>query len=187
MLLCSPIVASPTYDRCGTLLPAPTSPPLSSTYVPTWTPSCSTVPGRRYANGPIVTSAPIFACRHTARSTVAPGPTVVSRSVVCGPITAPAATAVVPCRSTDGSNVTSRSSVTPASTQAVAGSTTVTPARMCASSGGELHSVVHPGGLVVCGDHGAHRLPLAHQDGHDVRQVLLALGIVRGELAERVA
>ena len=61
------------------------------------------------------------------------------------------------------------------------------PRVVAAVRGGELHSVVHPGGLVVCGDHGAHRLPLAHQDGHDVRQVLLALGIVRGELAECVA
>jgi hypothetical protein len=99
-----------------------------------WTSSCRTVPGRRYANGPIETPAPTVELRHTARSTVAPAPTVVSVSDVCGPITASASIEVVPCRSTDGSSVASAAIVTVASTHVVAGSTTVTPARMCASS-----------------------------------------------------
>ena len=43
----SPTSVSPTYDRCGTLLPAPTVEFLISTKVPAFAPSASSVPARR--------------------------------------------------------------------------------------------------------------------------------------------
>ena len=47
MLLCSPIVASPTYVRCGTFEPAPMSAFFTSTKVPIFPRSPSRAPGRR--------------------------------------------------------------------------------------------------------------------------------------------
>ena len=47
MFECSPMVASPTYERCGTLLPVPIFAFFVSTNVPILPSAPSTVPGRR--------------------------------------------------------------------------------------------------------------------------------------------
>ena len=47
MFVYSPIVASPTYDRCGTFVPSPIVAFFISTYVPTLDFAPSRVPGRR--------------------------------------------------------------------------------------------------------------------------------------------
>ncbi|CPU63891.1 Uncharacterised protein [Mycobacteroides abscessus] len=93
----------------------------------------STVPGRRYANGPTDVPAPRTASEPCVRVTVAPAPTSVSVSVVSGPTVAPSATTVAPWSCVPGSSVTSRASSTSTSTHVVAGSTTVTPARIQSS------------------------------------------------------
>ncbi|WP_241882621.1 ribose-phosphate diphosphokinase [Frankia sp. KB5] len=72
---------------------------------------------------------PISARSAVVRRTVAPAPTVVSVKVHSGPMTAPRATCVRPCRKVLGAIVVSGSRVTSASIQVVRGSTTVVPAR----------------------------------------------------------
>src|SRR3954453_23264171 len=94
MLAPSPTVASPTYDRCGTLLPRPICAFFVSTKAPILPSDPSTVPGRRYENGPTDAPAPITARVASVRFTVAPSPTSQSRSVVSGPTVAPAETSV---------------------------------------------------------------------------------------------
>ena len=61
MLLCSPIVASPTYDRCGTFDPSPIDAFLVSTNVPTFALRPSRDSGRRYAYGPTLACGPTSA------------------------------------------------------------------------------------------------------------------------------
>src|SRR5512133_4324560 len=121
------MVAAPTYGRCGTLAPGPISLAFTSTYVPTLAAGPSLAPGRRYANGPTVAPRPTSAPSQWARSTRAPARTTVSVSVQSGPTCAPVSTRVVPCSWVPGCRVTSGASSTPASTQVVAGSRTVTP------------------------------------------------------------
>src|SRR3954451_14944314 len=112
MLVPSPMVASPTYDRCGTFEPGPISAFLVSTNVPTLAFAANLVPGRRYAYGPTCAPAPTAAPTACARTTVAPAPTTLSSSVVSGPTTAPSPTCVTPRRCVLGSITTSRSRVT---------------------------------------------------------------------------
>ncbi len=84
--------------------------------------------------------APITARFATARVTWAPFPTSVSVSVTSGPITASAPMLVAPSSWVPGSTVVSWPMLTSTSTQVVAGSTMVTPARMCASQTRRLSS-----------------------------------------------
>ena len=94
-------------------------------------------------------------------------------------------------------SVTSGSSTTSASIQVVAGSRTATPARMCARHDavaqhprelGELDAVVDAAGLVGVGGHlGLDRQPGVTVQADDVGEVLLALGVVGREPAERLA
>ncbi len=140
MFVCSPTVASPMYDRCGTFEPSPICAFFVSTNVPILPFAPSSVPGRRYANGPTLARGPITASEPCVRTTVAPGPTSTSVSVVSGPTVAPSRTTVAPCSWVPGSSVTSRSSSTSTSTQVVAGSTTVTPSRIQSSRTRRLSS-----------------------------------------------
>src|SRR4051794_33867953 len=130
MFAFGPIVASPTYDRCGTLAPSPSSAFLVSTNPPTFALRPSFVPGRRYENGPTVALGPTSAPIACVRSTSAPSPTTVSTSVVSGPTTAPEATDVVPASWVFRSITASGDSVTVTSTQVVAGSSIDTPDRI---------------------------------------------------------
>src|SRR4051812_41676835 len=130
MLVPSPISASPTYDRCGTFEASPILAFLVSTKAPILPREPSSVPGRRYENGPTVAPSPITASSPCVRTTVAPAPTSTSLSVQSGPTTASSATTVAPSSWTPGSSVTSGSSTTSASTQVLRGSTTVTPRRI---------------------------------------------------------
>lgn len=123
----SPIVASPTYDRCGTFDPSPIDAFFVSTYVPILPLRASRVPGRRYANGPTDASGPTSAPTATVLSTRAPAPTRVSVSRVFGPTSQPSPRCVTPCNCVPGCTSASRSNVTVTSTHVDAGSTTVTP------------------------------------------------------------
>src|SRR5215831_4908984 len=123
MLAYSPMVASPTYDRCGTFVPLPIRAFFVSTNVPILPSSASTVPGRRNAHGPTVAPGPIHDSDPWVRTTCAPSPTTTSVSVVSGPTSAPAPTVVEPRSCVFGSTVASGSTVTVTSIQVVAGST----------------------------------------------------------------
>src|SRR2546423_9248957 len=122
MFVPSPIVASPTYDRCGTFAPAPISAFLVSTNVPTFAFGASFDPGRRYAYGPTCAAGPISALSTWARTTDAFSPTTLSSTVVSGPTSAPTPTVVAPRRWVFGSITASRPTVTVTSIQVVAGS-----------------------------------------------------------------
>ena len=118
-----------------------------------------------------------------------------SISVVSGPTTEPAPTAVAPRRLVPGSIRASAAISTPASTQVEPGSTTVTPASMWrledAAAGlgldrGELGAVVDPHRhREVVGEVGGDRVARLAQGREDVGQVVLALGVVVGEAGER--
>ena len=107
MFVCSPIVASPTYVRCGTFAPSPIWEFLTSTNAPILPSAPRSAPGRRNANGPTSAPSPTTAPEPCVRVTVAPSPTTTSRSVVSGPTVAPAPTRVAPCSCVPGSTVTS--------------------------------------------------------------------------------
>src|SRR5579859_700862 len=93
-----PMSASPTYDRCGTLVPSPISAFLISTYVPTFTPAASRVPGRTYAYGPISQPTPISHSRATVFDICTWSPTTTSVRRQSGPIVEPVPTTVRPSR-----------------------------------------------------------------------------------------
>src|SRR5690606_581065 len=93
----SPIVASPTYDRCGTFVPSPIDAFFVSTYVPILPLRPNRVPGRKYANGPTDASGPTSASTDTVLSTRAPAPTRVSVKRVFGPTSQHSATCVEQC------------------------------------------------------------------------------------------
>ena len=131
------------------------------------------------------------------RITLAPSPTWTSVRVVSGPTTASRATVVVPCSWVLGSRRTSSSRVTVASIQVVAGSTTVTPARIQASTVRRLCSApraesctrsLAPFDLpAVFGDDGGDAAAGGAGQGQHVGEVLLALGVVGGDVGQRVA
>src|SRR6478609_10099980 len=124
MFVPSPISASPTYDRCGTFAPSPILAFLVSTNPPILPPAPSSVPGRRYENGPTLAPGPTTASSPWVRTTLAPAPTSTSLSVQSGPTTASSATTVAPRSWTPGRIVTSGASVTSTSIHVVSGSTT---------------------------------------------------------------
>ena len=131
------------------------------------------------------------------RTTVAPSPTVTSVSVVSGPTVAPAATDVRPCSWVPGSRVTSWASSTSTSTQVVAGSTTVTPARIHASSTRRLSSARRTASCTrsltpstSCGSSvrtARTDAAVAVREADDVGEVHLALRVVPAEATERAA
>src|SRR5690606_17024856 len=130
----SPIVASPTYDRCGTFDPSPIDALFVSTNVPIFPLTPNRVPGRKYANGPTDAPSPTSADTATVLSTRAPAPTRVSVNRACGPTSQPSARCVPPSNCVPGCTTTSRSNDTVASTHVDAGSTTVTPDNIAAVS-----------------------------------------------------
>src|SRR4051812_41370398 len=121
MFASTPMVASPTYDRCGTLLRDPIAAFLVSTNVPILPATPRSVPGRRKANGPTDAPAPITAEDPWVRTTDAPSPIVTSVSVVSGPTAAPAPIEVRPRSCVPGSISASTPIVTVTSIQVVAG------------------------------------------------------------------
>ena len=141
--------------------------------------------------------APMTARFATARVTWAPSPTSVSVRVTSGPTTASAPMLVAPSSWVPGSTVVSWPMLTSTSIQVVAGSTMVTPARMCAladpaveltTDGRQLHAVVDALGLPEVVEHvGAHRVVAGPGDGDDVGEVLLALRVVGADVGQRVA
>src|SRR5687768_1672568 len=98
----SPIVASPTYDRCGTFVPSPIDAFFVSTYVPTLALRANRDPGRRYAYGPTLASGPTSAPTATALSTRAPAPARVSVNREFGPTSHPSPRCVAPCNCVPG-------------------------------------------------------------------------------------
>ena len=124
------MVASPTYERCGTLEPSPTFAFLISTNAPAFAPVPRTVPLRKYEYGPTFALAPIVASKQFDSTMFAPSSTLQDSSVVRGPITAPVAIFEDPKIAVPGKIVTSFAISAVASIQVVVGSTMVTPARM---------------------------------------------------------
>ena len=126
-------------------------------------------------------------------SPLAPSPTLTSVRVVSGPTTASRATVVVPCSWVLGSRRTSSSRVTVESIQVVAGSTTVTPARIQDSTVRRLSSAPSAESWTrslapsTCQRSSvttaATRPPASRGQTQDVGEVLLALGVVGGDLA----
>ena len=106
----APIVASPTYDRCGTLAPGPISLPLTSTYVPDLAARAERAPGPQVGERADLRVRTDLGARGSA-----PGPPArprrrrCRRSVQSGPISAPAGDRGAPvqlrrpgCRTTSG-------------------------------------------------------------------------------------
>ncbi len=115
--------------------------------------------------------------------------------MLSGPISAPAATVVVPCSWTPGSRTTSGSSATVTSTQVLAGSTTVTPASIQRRSSRRFSSARTAASCtrsltpLTChtSSHStrAHRQAVGAGDRDQVGEVQLALGVRRAQPGQR--
>ncbi len=143
----------------------------------------------------MVTSAPMVESTATARVIRLPGPTVVPVSVVCGPISAPAATresVQVDPRPQRDVGLELDVGVDPGGLRVDDGDPgphvrleqagVEDPVR-----GGELDPVVDAGRLVGRGDHRRDRVAGVAEDADDVGQVLLALRVVGRELPDGLA
>ena len=93
-------------------VPAPSRVFLSSAKLPTCARRPTTVPGRRWLNGPIVASSSTVDDSMMLAQTRTPAPMVASMSWLPAPMTLPAPTVVAPRRMTFGSRVTSSPSST---------------------------------------------------------------------------
>ena len=121
-------------------MPSPTTAFFISTKLPARAPRPSRDPGRSRVYGPTVASGPISDCSQTAWMMLAPAPITVSRSTTPGPTCAPAWTVVCPSSWVDGPISTSGARVTWTSSQVLAGSMIVTPARIQCSSSRSLNT-----------------------------------------------
>ncbi len=169
---------------------------FTSTNVPTFDPARSTVPGRRYANGPTLTRGPISASTAWLWMTFAPSWTAQSISVVCDPIVAPAPTRVTPRRVLNGSSTVSWPTSTPTSTTVAVGRDDGHPGShqpLQDLALGERVDLGQPDPVVdaerlggvgqLVGDDGVLAGPEHRQH---VGEVELALGVVGPHLAERI-
>ena len=140
------------------------------------------------APGPISASGP------TVCSMVAPAPTTQSTSRVSGPISQPSPTTVGPCSIVPGNSVTSRPRFTVTSMNVWRGSSIVTPlsshrrlvrARSSRSASASCQRSLTPWVSSAGACTQPIRWPIPASTADHVGQVVLALGVVGGELAQR--
>src|SRR5450756_1819119 len=98
----SPMVASPMYDRCGTLLPLPTTVFFISTKLPALESGPSSHPGRSRENGPTFTPSASEQPSTEENLMSQPLPTSESLMVAQGPMWQPSPIAVAPVMNTRG-------------------------------------------------------------------------------------
>src|SRR6266581_7331464 len=127
MLALAPTSLSSTALKCAIAVPAPMCEFLISAWVPTRTPSSSTLPGRSRLNGPTWTFCASVDRSTCARSIRQASPMIESRICANGPMTQSSPIVDSPEIKLNGRTTVSRPMCTSASINVVAGSVMVTP------------------------------------------------------------